>query len=468
MDSAITISDAVRSGERSAVEVLEEALEAIGAANPVLNAFVHLDEGLARAAAAAVDARRAAGEDPGPLAGVPIGVKDLEDCAGMPTSHGSLLFKGREPAARDSVHVARLRAAGAVPVGKTATPELGTVAFTSTQAWGTTRNPWDPSRTPGGSSGGSAAAVAGGLVPLCTGSDGGGSLRIPAAFCGLVGLKPSFGRIPQPRRLASETSVPGALATTVADAARHLDVASGPDDRDRTSLPPAGCSYEEAAAGMELGRLRACWSGDLGFAVVDGEVAALARAAAGGLAGAAGLELVERRLDLTDPVMTWLAAGTLDLWMQLEEGMWPAREADLDEVTRLSLALTAATTAPQLALSVNQRARLEEEVADLFAQVDLLLTPTTAVAPFAAEGPMPGEIAGTEVFPAMAVPFTMLANLCGNPAVSLPAGLTPAGLPVGLQIVGPRFCDARLLRLARLYEEAHPWPRLAPAAAGRE
>jgi aspartyl-tRNA(Asn)/glutamyl-tRNA(Gln) amidotransferase subunit A len=202
---------------------------------------VHLDAEGARRAAKAVDSAVAAGRDPGPLAGVPFGVKDLEHCAGMPTSYGSLLYKGRPPAASDSVPVARMRAAGAIPVGKTAAPEFGAVALTDTRAWGTTRNPWDPKRTPGGSSGGSAAAVASGMVPIATASDGGGSIRIPAAFSGLLGFKPSFGRIPHPDNQPSTTSVFGCLATTVADAARHLDVVAGPSDLDRFSLPPRRC-----------------------------------------------------------------------------------------------------------------------------------------------------------------------------------------------------------------------------------
>src|SRR5207248_5973816 len=226
-------------------------------------------------AAEAVDAAVANGDDPGPLAGVPFGVKDLEDCAGMPTSHGSLLYKGRPPVAADSAHVRRLRASGAVPVGKTAAPEFGITAFTHTKAWGTTRNPWDPTRTPGGSSGGSAAAVAAGMVPFCTASDGGGSTRIPAAFTGLVGLKASYGRIPHPRPTPSETSCFGALTTAVRDAARHLDVAAGPDDKDRASLPPPAVSFERAIEDLDVGGLRALWSPDMGYAVVVPEVEAL-------------------------------------------------------------------------------------------------------------------------------------------------------------------------------------------------
>jgi aspartyl-tRNA(Asn)/glutamyl-tRNA(Gln) amidotransferase subunit A len=179
-ESAVEVAAAVRGGQRKAVDVLDEALAAIADGNEALGAFVHVDEGLARAAAEAVDAAVAAGRDPGPFAGVPIGVKDLEDCAGMPTGHGSLPFAGRGPVAADSIHVARLRAAGAVPVGKTAAPEFGTLNFTKTKVAPVARNPWDPERTPGGSSGGSAAAVAAGWLPAATASDGGGSTRIPA------------------------------------------------------------------------------------------------------------------------------------------------------------------------------------------------------------------------------------------------------------------------------------------------
>src|SRR3954453_365785 len=182
MRTVIETAEAVRRGEVKAVEVLDECLTAIDKGNEALNAFVHLDPELARREAERIDGLVAQGEDPGPLAGVPFGVKDLEDCCGMPTSHGSLLYKGRPSLEEDSVHVARLRAAGAVPVGKTAAPEFGAVAYTSTPACGTTRNPWNLEKTPGGSSGGSAAAVAAGLVPFSTASDGGGSTRIPASF----------------------------------------------------------------------------------------------------------------------------------------------------------------------------------------------------------------------------------------------------------------------------------------------
>jgi aspartyl-tRNA(Asn)/glutamyl-tRNA(Gln) amidotransferase subunit A len=462
MRSSIETADAVRRGELKATEVLDECLAAIDAGNASINAFVHLDADLAHESAARVDQTVAEGGDPGPFAGLPIGVKDLEDCAGMPTSHGSLLFQGRPPVEVDSIHVARLRAAGAVPVGKTAAPEFGTPAFTSTRAWGTTRNPWNLTRTPGGSSGGSAAAVSAGLVPLCTGSDGGGSVRIPAAFCGLVGLKPSYGRIPNEDNQPAQTSTYGALVTTIADAARHLDVVAGPDDRDRTSLPPPGVTYESVIETLAVKGLRAAWSSDLGFAVVDPEVEGLAQQAALALIDAAGLVPVDKPVQLTDPAKLWWNNGVLDLWTHLERGMWPERADELEYYNRGSAHRSEVATAPKIARIWMARRRLQFEVAAYFSDVDVLLTPSTAVGAFAAEGPMPDQVNGVEVAPPMAVPFTMLANLSWAPAISVPAGTTSDGLPVGLQIIGRRFADDVVLRLARLFEMARPWPRWAP------
>jgi len=463
-ESVIEIAEAVRRGERKAVEVLDDALAAVAAGNERLGAFVHLDEARARDAAAAVDHAVAAGHDPGPFAGVPIGVKDLEDCEGMPTSHGSLAFAGHGPVAADSIHVARLRAAGAVPVGKTAAPEFGTLNFTRTKVFGTATNPWDTERTPGGSSGGSAAAVAAGLVPAATASDGGGSTRIPASFCGLVGFKPSHGRIPHPGPPGSETSVYGLLTTTVADSARHLDVVAGPDNRDRFSLPAAGVGYEQAIDTLPVAGLRARWSADMGFARCDPEVRALTEAAARELAEAAGLALDDEPVALTDPVRTWLGSGTLDLWLSLEPGMWPGVAPELTRYTRSVLEQTEHYPVPKVAEAARRREQLVLDAAQLFADVDVVITPTTAVPAFPAAGPPPDTIDGEPARPlgASATPFTMLANLCWNPAISVPVGTTVDGLPVGLQIMAARHRDELPLRLARIWEQARPWPRHAP------
>jgi aspartyl-tRNA(Asn)/glutamyl-tRNA(Gln) amidotransferase subunit A len=401
---------------------------------------------------------------------VPFGVKDLEDCAGLPTSHGSLLYKDGPPAAADSIHFARLRAAGAVAIGKTAAPEFGTLQFTRTKAWGTTRNAWDPSRTPGGSSGGSAAAVAGGLVPIATASDGGGSTRTPAAFSGLVGMKPSYGRIPDPMDDPAQNAVYGVEATTVRDAARHLDVTAGPDDRDRLSLPASGVRYEDTIESLDVSGLRLGWSTDMGFAVVDPEVAELTRAAAAAVAAAAGTELVDYDVRLTDPIRTWLSAGGLSLWLAIEESRhYPDRLDDLTPYVRSSLETTYDKPMRTMVGALRRRVQLEADVAAVFDDVDVLLTPMTAIPAFVAGGPPPMVINGEDMVErfgpaagAMNVPFAMVANLCWNPAISVPAGLSSDSLPVGLQIMGRRHRDDVVLRLARLYEQANPWPRHAP------
>ena len=331
MPSMLEAATAIANRQYTAVELLDQCVSAIEARNERLNAFVHLDLDAARAAASDVDRRLAAGEPVGRLAGVPFGVKDLEDCAGMPTSQGSLLFLGDGPVAADSIHVARLRAADAIPLGKTNAPEFGTLQYTRSKALGVARNPWDPSRTPGGSSGGTAAAVAAGMIPFGTASDGGGSTRIPASFSGLVGMKASFGRVPAPSAGTSQTTSLGVEVTTVADAALHLDVTAGPHDADRTSLPPYGGSYLEAIEQLDVAGLRVGWSLDLGFAVVDPEVADLARGAAEVVAAAVGSPLVEVDVTLTDPVRTWLSGDAVGLWVDVAgRDAYPGR---LDELT---------------------------------------------------------------------------------------------------------------------------------------
>lgn len=462
MQGLVECAEAVRSGQRTARKAVEEALAQIARRNGALNAFIVVDEALALREADRIDAALHRGEDPGPLAGVPFGVKDADACAGLPLSHGSLLHKGRPVETRDSVHVGRLRAAGAIPVGVTAAPEFGAISWTRSRAFGVTRNPWATDRTPGGSSGGSAAAVAAGLVPFATAGDGGGSTRIPAAYCGLVGHKPSFGRIPREGATTSQTAVWGALTTTVRDAARHLDVAAGPDDRDRTSLPAPGLRYEEAIEQLDVSGLRCMYSEDLGFAAVDPEVRELCSEAAERLLGAASLSRRSAPLALDDLFRAWSNSSAIDLWLHLGPEDWPARSAEFGRNIREGLEATAKIPLPWYTRVLRSRTALEARMAELFGEVDVLLTPTTAIPAHVAEGPPPATIDGRAVHPAMAVPFTMLANLCWNPAVSVPAGRTREGLPVGLQIMTRRHADDVALRLARIAEQTFPWPRLAP------
>jgi len=307
MNSAIEIAEAVRSGQTTARQMVERCLEEIGLKNASINAFVYLDEQGALAAADALDKRIAEGRDPGSLAGVPFGIKDLRDtCIGMPRRNGSLITQDAIPDKVDSPQIARLKMAGAIPVGKTSTAEFGLDGVTHTLLHGTTRNPWNLERTSSGSSGGSSAAVAAGLVSLATGGDGLGSIRCPAGFTGMVGHKPSLGRISRPDGFA-DTSCPGAITTTVADTARYLDVVSGPDDHDRMSLPATSDCYEELIEHLNVAGLKAVWSVDLGFAPVEPEVARICEQAAHTLVDAAELKLVADQFSCTNPYIAWNA-----------------------------------------------------------------------------------------------------------------------------------------------------------------
>jgi aspartyl-tRNA(Asn)/glutamyl-tRNA(Gln) amidotransferase subunit A len=453
---AVAIADAVRAGRYSATEVLEACLAAIDTQNPALNAFVAVHADSARVAARRIDRAVRKNLDPGPLAGVPFGVKDLEDCTGMVTSHGSLLYKHSPPAVADSLHVGRLRAAGAVPVGKTATPEFGMDSSTTSRGWGYTPNPKRLDATPGGSSGGSAAAVAGGLVPLATASDGGGSVRTPAAFCGLVGLKTSMGRIPKARTSLTGLSCPASLVQTVRDCARHLDVACGPDLRDRQSLPRPRSSYEAALDVLDIKGLRAAWSADLGFAPVESSVVAIAEEAARQLVADAALTWVtSQRVAFPDVVETWVRVILAELWTAFEPGVWPDRADEFGAEVRWFLQSHPPPSYDEVVAAHERRERIQAQSAALFDEVDVVLTPTVAVDGFNAEGPLPREVLGvpTPYGPEL---FTMWANLTGQPAISVPAGVAD-GLPIGLQIVANPHREDVLLRLARILEMRRPW-----------
>lgn len=456
------VADRVTSGEISAKESLEHFLERIEAHNKDLNAFVHLDLDGARSQASEIDSRIAAGEDAGPLAGVPIGVKELEDVEGMPSTSGSLLFKDRV-ASRDSIQVARLRSAGCVVVGKTAAPEFGAAAYTSTAIHGTTYNPWNLERTPGGSSGGSAAAVAAGIIPIATGSDGGGSIRIPASYSGLLGFKGTFGRIPRGGSPDSSlTTVYGPMARSVRDAARYLDCVAGSDERDPLSLIHPAMSYEEAIR-QAPASLRAVWSSDLGFGACSKEVASIAKGAANDFGGSGAFEWSDRTVELKDPSIAWALLGAASTMVHLKE-FWPDRIDELGPRFAAGLKLSEERlNVHELAKAIERRWENDQTLANLFGEVDVIVTPTTSTAAFNPEGPMPTEIDGRKIPEMHAISFTFPFNLSGHPAVSMPCGFDSEGLPVGLQFVGRRHSDHILLALAAAFERHRPWPKIATA-----
>jgi aspartyl-tRNA(Asn)/glutamyl-tRNA(Gln) amidotransferase subunit A len=333
---------------------------------------------------------------------------------------------------------------------------------THTLAHGTTRNPWNLSRTPGGSSGGSGAAVSGGLVPFCTASDAGGSTRSPAGYTGTVGLKPSQGRIPRMDGFG-DRNCPGVITTTVADTARILDVVAGPDHGDRMTLPAPGVRYEDAIEMLDVAGLRAVWSQDLGFAPVEPEVAALTCAATARLADAAGLRMLERQVKFTNIYMAANMHLTRRFAAELTyRGILPAKRHLLSPGPRWFLDKADSFSDAQVFEALKKEKMLEREIAAFFREADVLLTPCHSSEAFAAEGPLPELIAGKDASETHGDSFPMLANVGWNPSISVPAGLTESGLPVGLLITVRRHCDEIALRLARVLEKISPWPRHPP------
>jgi aspartyl-tRNA(Asn)/glutamyl-tRNA(Gln) amidotransferase subunit A len=460
------LADDIRRGERRAVDVLEFYLDRVARFDGELNAFCHLDIDRARARAGEIDREVAAGRDPGRFAGVPMGVKELAQVEGWPDTHGSVLYRD-VIAAHDGTEAARLRAEGAVLVGLTTAPEFGSTNWTRTYLHGVTRNPWNPELTPGGSSGGSAAAVASGMMPICTGSDGGGSIRIPCSYSGLFGFKVSFGRVGYGRAFDdSLTSVPGPMARSVRDAARYVDAIAGPTVIDPTSLPALTMSYEDALlSGNAVEKLRgkrAAWSSTLGFAVCDPEVEKLTHDAALALCDDAGLKLVDVDVRVPKPGRAWGILSSLSMaadYLDDARGRWE----DLTPVPRAGLQAIDRVTADDLVRAIRRRQEVLAAVAAVFDEVDILLTPTTATPAFVAEGPPPFEIAGQSVGGMGSVPFTAPFNVSGQPAVSIPCGLTADGLPVGLQAVTRRDDELLVLAAGLIAETNRPWPKLAPA-----
>jgi aspartyl-tRNA(Asn)/glutamyl-tRNA(Gln) amidotransferase subunit A len=401
------------------------------------------------------------GEALGPLHGVPFSVKDLLFTRRLPTTGGSRLFADHVPE-EDDVAVERLKGAGAVLLGKTTTAELGHKAVTDSPLFGVTRNPWNPALTPGGSSGGAAAAVAAGLGPLALGTDDGGSIRIPAAFCGIYGFKPSFGRVPKfPVFRGCETfSHTGPMTRTVRDAALVLDAIAGPDDRDRWSLPADGAPPFIDACDAGIAGLSVAWSADLGRAVVDPEVADLCAAAAERFESlGCHVEVVTPTWDDPEEIFRVMAAAELHAaWgAHLDDG-----DAGLDRSLVAFLRFGRGVTAPQYLGAVHRRQDFWTDVQRFLARFDLLITPAVAVPPFPVGRAGLNEINGRAVSPLSWIAFTYPFNLTGQPAATVPVGFTAAGLPVGLQIVGRRFADRTVLAASAAFEAAAPWASATP------
>ncbi|MBJ7330148.1 MAG: amidase [Solirubrobacteraceae bacterium] len=468
LPDATTIAQEVRARRMSAREVTEAAIARMEETEPALHAFCTPAPDLARARADEVDRELAAGGDPGPLAGVPVAIKDLICTKDLPTVSGSWAYEGFVPE-DDDIVVARLRDAGAVILGKTNATEFGYSGASFNPVFPETRNPWDLTKTSGGSSAGSAAAVAAGVVPFAVGSDGGGSIRTPASMCGLVGIKASMGRVPlwpgtkDPRHpgVSSWESLEhiGPMSRTVADSALMLSVIAGPDPRDRMSLPPAGFDWMDALQG-ELRGLRVAYSADWGFATVDPEVRAIVGAAARVFADDLGCDVVEVDPGFGDEFAAFQGVIAADTDLR---GM-RAMAAELGERMSPHLRdfLAREWTAEDLTDALMGRKRVCEALARLMADHDLLLTPTAGTPAFDLGILGPEVIDGREVHPAHWGAFSFPLNFSGQPAASVPAGWTEAGLPVGLQIAGRHLDDALVLRACAAFEAAAPWAHRLP------
>jgi aspartyl-tRNA(Asn)/glutamyl-tRNA(Gln) amidotransferase subunit A len=464
MMSAVQMADAIRRRQVSPVELTQAVLYAIDEQDPVLNAFVTVDGDLALLQARQAEAAVLAGKQLGPLHGVPVSIKDSFAVRGLRTTFGSKIFAGAV-ADEDAPLVERLRRAGAVILGKTTMPEFAWKAVTDSPLSGITRNPWNPAYSPGGSSGGAAAHVAAGLGALAIGTDGGGSIRIPAAFTGIYGLKPTFGRVPAyPSSAFDALSHPGPLTRTVADAALLLSVIAGPHCADRLSLEAQPADYTGRLAEGVKG-LRIAWSPNFGFARVDPQVATAASEAAHVFTelGAHVEEVIPEFGDSTELYRVFLQVGAA---ASIAEYL-PQREAELDpglvNVARAGMALSAL----DFARAQRERHRFYDRVRRFFAHYDLLLSPTVPILPLPAGHNAPDPHSLGEDWISWS-PFTFPFNLTQMPAASVPASCSHDSLPIGLQIVGRRLADLTVLQASAAFEEARPWTHRWPPVAQQD
>jgi amidase len=460
--SALDLAAALRARELSAVELLDACLAAVDARNPELNAVIWRDDEAARAAARDADARIAAGEE-APFLGVPIPIKDLTPVAGWPVTYGSN-GAPEGPSEESELVVESLQRAGFVLCGRTNTPEFGPLTVAENSRYGASRNPWDTERSPGGSSGGASAAVAGGMFPIAHANDGGGSIRIPSAYCGLVGLKSSRGRVPRRAQTWMGAVVEGVVARTVADAAVVLDQTAGPDPLAwNNALPPARPFAEEVGAPVEPLRIGLMATAPLGIPTDPACVAAARDAAA--LLEELGHEVAEVEVptvseELIPPFIAMTHGGLADYdgvdWSKTEPHSQHAHEVATKQVGAYEYVVGA-----QALEKLSRR-----EVARWGRDFDLLLTPTSAILPPLASAVLAAQHAAPEqpVLDVVAsVSFCAFGNITGLPAISLPLYWSDEGLPVGTMLTGGPFDEAALLRLGAQLEAARPWADRVPA-----
>ncbi len=456
-----TVSELIRAfrqGRLTPEEATDAALARIKATEPTLNAFQLIDEPGAREAAAASAKRWAEGRPLGPMDGIPLSIKDIVATKGWPTLSGSRTVDSNGPFDEDAPAIARLREGGAVILGKTTTPEFGWKGMTDSPLAGITRNPWNPGHTPGGSSGGAAASLAAGVGAIAHGTDGGGSIRIPSNYCGLYGIKPTYGRVPHTPndRPFSTISTSGPIARTVTDAALFLNVVTQPDDRDHRALPPDSRDYR---IGLDDGvrGLRIAYAPALGGAEVADDILAATGEAARvfGELGAVVEDVGEVIAPLQPRFESYWLAGFATRVRGMAEEKRALLEPDFRTLAEAGLEVDLA----EYLRGEAERVVLGLEFAALHRDYDLLLTPTQPTLP-----PTVETRYHSPEFDRWrhAVPFTVPFNLTGQPAATIPCGVSESGLPIGLQIIGPRFADHLVLRASRAYEAARATPLADP------
>ena len=445
---AVELVDAFRSGKSSPIEELEKVFVALE--NSELNTFSFLDYEGARKRAHEADIDL-------PLGGVPIGVKELHNVEGWPDTNASLVFADRV-SKFDGTMIQRLKAAGANLIGLTTASEFGGLNCSTTKLNGVTTNPWNRELTPGGSSGGSAAAVAGGIVTLGTGGDGGGSIRIPAGFCGLVGMKGTAGRIPRGPHtgIGPLTVVSGCLSRSVRDTARWYDVCAGFDPRDPYSLPKE-VGWEAQLGQTNFAGSRVIVSPDLGSAIISDAVRKLVEEVAAEIIAIAGLQQVDVPVSLPPIDWEWAIANQVGLYKELGE-RWPACEEDMTKSMAFGVRMGIERYNLDIAARVEDgRTAANERMAAVFDQTDFIICASNPDIAFPAHIESNTRVAGEKAPAGNNGALTIPANISGNPAISIPAGLVD-GMPVGVQIIGVQHSDRAILDLAYLWEQHNPWP----------
>ena len=464
---ALELRGMIARREVSPVEVTELYLERIERLDGSLNSYLTLTPELALDAAREAEAAVMRGDELGPLHGVPVSIKDLEVSAGVRTTSGSLLFKDRVPEA-DSAVVRRTLDAGAVMLGKTNTPEFGLIGHTMNRLGDHCRNPWNTERTSGGSSGGAGAALAAGLCALSSGSDGGGSIRIPSSYCGVYGIKPTLGRVPRVTgapvlpRVTNVFSQPGPMTRTVRDAALYMQLLAGHHVEDPGALRAQPEDYM-AAADRGVSGLRIGWTADYGYATVDPEVASTCERAARAFEDM-GCTVVEADLALEGLFEPFWVLFRISSYASVADAM-EGREDELTEYAREFFGQVKDVSGVDYARALGHVDALKAQFADQFERYDLLLSPTMATTTFPVGEP-PEVIDGKPVhwFTGY-TPFTYPINMIGHPAASIPCGFSSEGLPIGLHAVGRFGDEATVLAASAAFEEARPWAEARPAVS---